>query len=204
MKNQCLGPSRVLPLWALFSFFSYFFFYFFSFFSFFVHFFIFLIFLMFFIFLVHFSEEKSFFFSFFLVFLSNMFYSRHQNQSLTVSSEVGAPKRCGVPDDKGRDSLDWVGGESMIQLPRVEWRILACENGASPECIIVVVVVVVCCCWKSRCVWPQIAEVHCAGALDGEELFTIEGSENWRSTSVRTDGARKMPHFTAKKPTRSE
>ena len=23
---------------------------------------------------------------------------------------------------------------------------------------------------------------HCAGALDGKELFTIEGSENWRST----------------------
>ena len=23
---------------------------------------------------------------------------------------------------------------------------------------------------------------RCAGALDGEEVFTIEGSENWRST----------------------
>ena len=62
------------------------------------------------------------------------------------------------PDDTRRDSWDWVGppasGESMIQLPRVGWRLLACKNGASPDCIIVVcccvllcvVVVVVCCC----------------------------------------------------------
>ena len=28
----------------------------------------------------------------------------------------------------------------MLQLPRVGWRLLACENGASPDCIIVVVV----------------------------------------------------------------
>ena len=28
----------------------------------------------------------------------------------------------------------------MIQLPRVNWRLLACGNGASPDCIIVVVV----------------------------------------------------------------
>ena len=27
----------------------------------------------------------------------------------------------------------------MIQLPRVGWKLLACENGASPDCIIVVV-----------------------------------------------------------------
>ena len=33
----------------------------------------------------------------------------------------------------------------MIQLPRVEWRLLACSNGASPDCIIVVVFVVGCC-----------------------------------------------------------
>ena len=29
----------------------------------------------------------------------------------------------------------------MLQLPRVGWRLLACENGASPDCIIVVVAV---------------------------------------------------------------
>ena len=27
----------------------------------------------------------------------------------------------------------------MIQLPRVGWRLVACENGASPDCTIVVV-----------------------------------------------------------------
>ena len=31
----------------------------------------------------------------------------------------------------------------MIQLPRVGWRLLACKNGASPDCIIVFVIVVV-------------------------------------------------------------
>ena len=31
----------------------------------------------------------------------------------------------------------------MLQLPRVKWRILACKNGASPDCIIAAVVVVV-------------------------------------------------------------
>ena len=33
------------------------------------------------------------------------------------------------PDDIGRDSWDWVWpptGESMIQLPRVGWKLLAC------------------------------------------------------------------------------
>ena len=48
------------------------------------------------------------------------------------------------PDDIGRDRWDWIrllGGESMIQLPRIGWQLLACENGASPDCIIVVVVV---------------------------------------------------------------
>ena len=48
------------------------------------------------------------------------------------------------PDDTGQDSWDWVGppawGEGMIQLPRVEWKLLACYNGASPDCFNVVVV----------------------------------------------------------------
>ena len=37
--------------------------------------------------------------------------------------------------------------ESMLQPPRVGWTLLACQNGASPDCIIVVVVVVVVGCW---------------------------------------------------------
>ena len=51
------------------------------------------------------------------------FFCWRSSQSLTVSSVVGAPWRCGVPDDIGRDRWDWVGpaclGESMLQLPRV-------------------------------------------------------------------------------------
>ena len=31
----------------------------------------------------------------------------------------------------------------MLQLPRVGWWLLACENGASPDCIVVVIAVVV-------------------------------------------------------------
>ena len=34
-------------------------------------------------------------------------------------------------------------GESMLQLPRVGWKLLAWKNGASPDCIIVVVNVAV-------------------------------------------------------------
>ena len=45
----------------------------------------------------------------------------------------------------------------MIQLPRVGWRPLACENGASPDCIIVVLVVVVSDAFESvcKCTTPQ-------------------------------------------------
>ena len=67
--------------------------------------------LMFFIFLIHFVRRKSLFFSFFLVFLSNMFYCWHQCQSLTVSSVVGDPWRCGV--------LATQGGIARIGLARL-------------------------------------------------------------------------------------
>ena len=53
--------------------------------------------------------------------------------------------RC--PDDIGRDSWDWVGQPAWVRAcfnsPEWGWRLLACQNGASPDCIIVVVVVVV-------------------------------------------------------------
>ena len=44
--------------------------------------------------------------------------------------------------------------------------------------------------------WKQltlIAEINCAGALDGKELFTIEGSENWRSTPDDLEEREKWP-----------
>ena len=41
----------------------------------------------------------------------------------------------------------WRERESMIQLPKVEWRLLACFNGASPGCIIVVAAAALVGCW---------------------------------------------------------
>ena len=38
-----------------------------------------------------------------------------------------------------------------------------------------------------------IAENDCAGALDGKELFTIEGSEKWRSTPDNLEEREKWP-----------
>ena len=48
------------------------------------------------IFLFSFFRKKKVSSFLFLVFLSNLFYCWHQYQSLTVSSVVGAPWRCGV------------------------------------------------------------------------------------------------------------
>ena len=54
---------------------------------------------------------------------------------------------------------------------------------------------------KSTNVCPFIAETYCAGALDGKELFTIEGSENWRSTPDNWRSAKNAHPFIAAKPT---
>ena len=103
------------PVFCLFSCFL-----FFHFFSFFVHFFIFCFFFHVFHFF-HFSEEKSFFSSFFLALLSNIFYCWRQFQSLTVSSVVGAPWRCGV--------LMTQGGIAGIGLG----RLLGGEHASTPQ-----------------------------------------------------------------------
>ena len=98
----------------------------------------------FFIFFFHFSEEKVSSFLFSCVSFKYVLL-------LALVSEFNCflRSRCSMemwcPDDTGRDSWDWVGPpargrESMIQLFRVGWRLLACENGASPDCIVVVVV----------------------------------------------------------------
>ena len=68
---------------------------------------------------------------FFSCFLSNAFRCWHQYHSLTidVSSEVGAPWRCGVVSTQGGIAGNgWATylGESMVQLARVEWKLLAC------------------------------------------------------------------------------
>ena len=132
MKNQFLGPSRVVPLWALFSFFSYFFFL--RFFVFFFCFFIFsflnifcsflhlLIFFMFFIFFFHFLRRKSLFFFFSCISFKYFFL-------LALVSEFNSflRSRCSMemwcPHDIGRDSWDWVGppawGRACFNSP--EW-----------------------------------------------------------------------------------
>ena len=146
VKNHFLGPSWLVffsPLGPLFLFFLLFFlplfvfllaFYFFIFCLFY--------FLMFFIFFFHFFRRKSFFFSLFMYFFQIIFL-------LALVSEFNCFLRCRCsmemwcPDDMaGLLGLGWAAclGESMLQLPRVGWRLLPCQNGASPDCIIVVVV----------------------------------------------------------------
>ena len=64
---------------------------------------------------------------------------------------------------------------------------------------IVIVIVVSDACWsESRCVCPQVAELIGKGALDGKELFTIDGSEKWQSTPK---GSAKNDVNTAEIPT---
>ncbi len=63
-----------------------------------------------------------------------------------------------------------------------------------------------CCFWHEQrgepCVYPHEAEIHCAGALDGKELFTIEGSKNWRSTLEDLEEREKFRH--SRRKTHSE
>ena len=82
---------------------------------------------MFFIFFFHFSEEKVSSFLFSCISFKYIFL-------LVLVSEFNCflRGRCSMemwcPDDIGRDSLGWAAclGESMLQLPRVVWRLLAC------------------------------------------------------------------------------
>ena len=135
-------PSRGTPLGPLFLFSSCFFsrgveallkrlfscFLFVHLFSFFDHFFISLIFLMFF----HF-----FFFSC-LSFKCVLLLALVSEFNCFLRSRCSMEMWC--PDDIGRDRWDWIGpptwDESMIQLPRVGWRLLACENGASSRLLL--------------------------------------------------------------------
>ena len=49
------------------------------------------------------------------------------------------------PDDVGGIAGIWATTwETMIQLPTVGWTLFACQNGASPGCVVVVCVIVVC------------------------------------------------------------
>ena len=79
-------------------------------------------FLMFFIFLFFIFPKKKFLLFFLLVFLSNIFNCCRWYQSLTVSSVVGAPWRCGV--------LTTWGGIAGIGLG----RLLGGEHASTPQC----------------------------------------------------------------------
>ena len=136
MKNQFLGPSRVVPpLGPLFLFFPTFFFFRFLFFSCFLifHFFHFLFissffdFLMFLIFFFSFFLTKSFFFSFFLYFFQIFSIAGVSIRVCFLRSRCSMEMWC--PDDVGRDSWDWVGpparGRACFNSP--EWG-----GGSSP------------------------------------------------------------------------
>ena len=56
------------------------------------------------------------------------------------------------------------------------------KSNAHPGFVVVVVVVVLKRLKRGKCLCQQSPVLIGRGALDGEELFTIEGSKNWRST----------------------
>ena len=123
VKNQFLGPSRVVktPLGPLFLFFLLFF-YFFSFFLIFCSFLHFFYFLMFFIFLVQFFLKKkisSFLFSC-ISFKYVLLLALVSEFNCFLRSRCSMEMWC--PDDIGRDSWDWVGPPAWVR---------ACFN--SPE-----------------------------------------------------------------------
>ena len=68
-------------------------------------------------------------------------------------------------------------------------------------CVDVVVVVVVSdAAIEEQCSCRQSPGKLCKGAHDGKELFTTEGSKNWRSTPEQHGGARKMAKKGRKTP----
>ena len=72
----------------------------------------------------------------------------------------------------------------MLQLPRVGWRLLACLNGASPDCIVVVVALDAV--LQRECLCQQTLSMKLC-----RSPRALEGSENWRSTPGQPGGARK-------------
>ena len=143
MKNQFLGPSRVVSLWALFSFFFSYFFFFSRFFCLFSYFFIFSFFLIFCSFL-HFFDFLMFsiiFFSFFSeetkvysFLFSCISFKYFLLLALVSEFKCFLRSRCSMemwcPDDMERESWDWVGPPAWVRAcfnsPEVGWRLLAC------------------------------------------------------------------------------
>ena len=59
--------------------------------------------------------------------------------------------------------------------------------------VVVVVVAVFDANFQAESLCQQTLRINCAGALDGKELFTIEGSEKWRSTADDLEEREKWP-----------
>ena len=131
-----------------------------------------------------------FFFSRFFFFL--YFFQIFVIADVSIEFNCFLRSRCSMemwcPDDIGRDrlGLGWAAclGESMLQLPGVGWSLLVFDAG-----------------WERSHVYVDTTrKLIGKGALDGEELFTIEGSKNWRSTPGQPGGARKMAQNAPKNP----
>ena len=109
------------------------------------------------------------------------------------------------PDDKERDSWDWVGPPAWVRacFNSPEWCGGSSPVKTEPPQIVLLLLLCrrrrrccCCCCQRltKRGVYVHsLLRTNCAEALDDKELFIIEGSENWRSTPGQPGGARKMP-----------
>ena len=126
---------------------------------------------------------------------------------LALTSEFNCflRSRCSMemwcPDDTRRDSWDGVGppawGRACFNSP--EW-----SGGSSPVKTEPLQIVLLLLLFQTRSFRlnvnvnktlrrQQTLRIYCAGALDDEELFIIEGSENWRSTPDDLEECEKWP-----------
>ena len=169
MKNQFLGPSRVVLLWALFSFFFLLFFspvfclcFFLFIFSFFLIFCSFLHFLMFSIFFFHFFRRKKFVLFFFLVFLAIFFFLL----ALVSEFKCFLRSRCSMemwcPDDIGRDSWDWVGAPAWERacFNSPEWGGGSSPVKTEPHQIVLLLLLLFLSVY-STCVYPLREQMQC-------------------------------------------
>ena len=139
VKNQFLGPSRVVLTRFLSFFLLFYFFIFLIFCS--LHF---LNFQCFSFSFIHFSEEKSFFFSFFLYFFQFFLLAVVSEFNCILRSRCSMEMWC--PDDTGRDSWDWVGppawGRSCFNSP--EWGGGSSPVKTEPHQIVLLLLSVIC------------------------------------------------------------
>ena len=113
-------------------------------------------------FLFSFFPKKKFLIFFFLVFLSNILFCWRLYQSLTVSSVVGAPWRCGVLTTKGGIAGIGLGRllgrehastpQSGVEASRLLKRSLRCRGRRRGCCCVLLCCVLLCCVLLCCCV----------------------------------------------------